>query len=114
MVDGLLRRLESGPPELRLVFSRDARHREHQPGLRSNESKLFGLPLVDRDRGLAEIIEQSPGIGRAAHELAKFRTAKTFATGRDQQNRSAGLDDVRGGGDPLDGLVEGQVQRIAA
>ena len=50
----------------------------------------------------------------APHELRELRAADALAAGGGEQDSAPGLDDVGGRRDPLDRLIEGQIERISS
>src|ERR1017187_3245773 len=102
--------LRAKAAELRLRY---ARRVEEQFLIHANQRQLFQLPLIHFNWGLSNLIEKILKSCERAHAVSEFRGAHPLPALAQDENSSARLGDVLRGGDSLDGLVEGQVQRIS-
>ena len=80
-----------------------------QPGQRN----LLQLPLVDDDRRARNLVQELLRPRVAAQHRGELRRADPLGALAQQQNFSAGPDDVVRGVDALERLVEGEVERMS-
>lgn len=79
----------------------------------ADEGQFFELPLVDDDGVGGDMVEEGLWGGEAFEHFAELGSAGAFGAGGDDEDAAAGFDDVAGGGDAFDGLVESEVEGVA-
>src|ERR1700722_8628685 len=75
-----------------------------------DEGHFFQLPLVNLHRGVSDLVEKAFIAGKAGGLFGKLRGTYALGAFAQNQDSSSRLHDMLGGGEALDGLVEGQVQ----
>lgn len=109
----LIERRISWAPERGVILGIEAGDIEGDAGFFHDEGEFLDLPLVHFDGGVANLFEVLPGVGVFLEHPAELGGSGAFLAFGDEEDLAAGFDDVLGGGDSLNGLIVGEIERVA-